>query len=638
MNPAFHALQNRPAIFLLFHMHSSKAKIFRDISSLFFIYSIKQPYQTGAALKQTYKKHFRIRLLWLLFLCLFLSACQPPSKSHSSSSFQTEQRSFDSYTDKLFIQEMQKNTINLHYTLARPEDFGIKSHKISLGNLSRKTAEASMASIENMNRTLLTFDRGALNSRQQLTLDILKDHCKKELSAASFYYYNEPLRPTTGIHSELPVLLAEYAFEDSCDVTDYLALLTCVEDYFEQICQFEQEKASAGLFMSDFAADAVIDACRKFSENPKENYLIDTFNARIDGVSDISEEKKSLYKRENLSFVENSLIPSYEKLADTLVSLKGSGKNDAGLCHLPQGKEYYEYLVGINTGSSKRIEQLQKETERQRGFDMAMLHKILASRPELASSGEPYISLKEPTAILEHLKTAMQTDFYPAANSSYELNYVHTSLEDTLAPAFYLTAPIDDISRNVIYLNKGSQYNGIQLFTTLAHEGFPGHLYQTTGSCQAGLSPIRALLGFPGYVEGWATYVEMLSYRYAGLDETLADMLMYNQSALLSLYASIDMGIHYDGWSYSDMTSFLNGYGITDSGAARSIYELIVEEPSHYLKYYIGYLEFLDLKDYAKETLGEAYSDRDFHQAIIRIGPAPFSILRQYLRTFYTSS
>ena len=301
-------------------------------------------------------------------------------------------------------------------------------------------------------------------------------------------------------------------------------------------------------------------------------------------------------------------------------------------------EEYYEYLVGINTGSSKRIEQLQKETERQRGFDMAMLHKILASRPELASSGEPDISLKEPTAILEHLKTAMQTDFYPAANSSYELNYVHTSLEDTLAPAFYLTAPIDDISRNVIYLNKGSQYSGIQLFTTLAHEGFPGHLYQTTGSCQAGLSPIRALLGFPGYVEGWATYVEMLSYRYAGLDETLADMLMYNQSALLSLYASIDMGIHYDGWSYSDMTSFLNGYGITDSGAARSIYELIVEEPSHYLKYYIGYLEFLDLKDYAKETLGEAYSDRDFHQAIIRIGPAPFSILRQYLRTFYTSS
>ena len=62
----------------------------------------------------------------------------------------------------------------------------------------------------------------------------------------------------------------------------------------------------------------------------------------------------------------------------------------------------------------------------------------------------------------------------------------------------------------------------------------------------------------------------------------------------------------------------------------------MTEEPSHYLKYYVGYLEFLELKEYAKKIFGETYSDRAFHQAVLRIGPAPFAIVKEYLPDFYT--
>ena len=313
------------------------------------------------------------------------------------------------------------------------------------------------------------------------------------------------------------------------------------------------------------------------------------------------------------------------------------GNNENGLCYLPEGKHYYESLVRSNTGSDKSIEELKQMTERQRNLDMTALHEILTANPNLLVCEEPDSISEEPEAILNQLLTSMQKDFYPAADTSFEINYVHESLEDTLAPAFYLTAPIDNISHNVIYLNKSSQYSGIQLFTTLAHEGYPGHLYQTTGSYQANLEPIRAILNYPGYVEGWATYVEMLSYQYAGLDETFARMLMLNQSSLLSLYASIDMGIHYDGWNLTDTTVFLNSFGIKDENVIRSIFELVVEEPSHYLKYYIGYLEFLELRNYAKEEFGKDYTNRAFHQAIIRIGPAPFPIVKKYLKDFYSS-
>ena len=148
---------------------------------------------------------------------------------------------------------------------------------------------------------------------------------------------------------------------------------------------------------------------------------------------------------------------------------------------------------------------------------------------------------------------------------------------------------------------------------------------------RGGTFPVRSILNYPEYVEGWATYVEMLSYHYAGLETPVADLLSFNQSALLSLYAATDLGIHYDGWSFSDVLDFWADYGITDQNSLRSVYELIVEEPAHYLKYYVGYLEFLELKEEAKKRYGDAYSDVAFHRAVLAIGPAPFPIVKKSL-------
>ena len=103
------------------------------------------------------------------------------------------------------------------------------------------------------------------------------------------------------------------------------------------------------------------------------------------------------------------------------------------------------------------MEELQKATERRRNLDMTALHEILAKNPALMESDQPQLAFQTPEEMLNHLLKEMQADFYPAADESYTVNYVHESLEETLAPAFYLTAPIDDISRNVIYLNKRSR-------------------------------------------------------------------------------------------------------------------------------------------------------------------------------------
>lgn len=190
---------------------------------------------------------------------------------------------------------------------------------------------------------------------------------------------------------------------------------------------------------------------------------------------------------------------------------------------------------------------------------------------------------------------------------------------------------IDNAKENVIYLNPGHMPDDLSLFTTLAHEGYPGHLYQTVYFNAAQPDPIRSLLNFDGYTEGWATYSEMLSYYFAPIEKEQATLMQRNNSVLLGLYALADMGIHYDGWTLLDTVSFFRSYGITDTEAIEEIYDLILSDPANYLKYYIGYVEFLELKKEAIEKWGKDFSQERFHQAVLDVGPAPFELIREYI-------
>ena len=297
---------------------------------------------------------------------------------------------------------------------------------------------------------------------------------------------------------------------------------------------------------------------------------------------------------------------------------------------------YYEYLVRHNTGSDKSVREIQRMVEEQCSKDLSAAGVLMLQHPGLEEKcAKVRLEGMDSVATLHVLQEEMLTQFPVAPDTEFTVSYIDECMEDYMAPAFYITAPIDNYRKNSIFINGSTDASTMRHFTTLAHEGFPGHLYQTVMSYEAGLSPVRSILNYPGYVEGWATYVEMLSYHYAGLETPVADLLSFNQSALLSLYAATDLGIHYDGWSFSDVLDFWADYGITDQNSLRSVYELIVEEPAHYLKYYVGYLEFLELKEEAKKRYGDAYSDVAFHRAVLAIGPAPFAIVEKYLDAYY---
>lgn len=560
----------------------------------------------------------------------------PRQFSHSSQTPEEYQKSFDDYLNDLFCQQVTSSTINLHYTLKNPENYGITGYTVTYGDVTEESRKARVADLENIRSAMKSFDSGKLSKEQQMTYDILKEEVETELSATELFLYEEVLRPSTGIQAELPVLLAEYAFYDEGDVQDYLTLLSKTKSYFRQILLFEMEKANNGLFMPQFAAEDIIRQCRNFIADKEKNYLLDTFDNKLEAMAELNGKQKESYRQQNLRAVMEVVIPAYEMLIKGLETMKASGKNQQGLRHLPEGMEYYEYLVKAYTGSDHSVEELQEATASQRAEDMTEAARLISDHPELLTQAASYtFDQQDPTAILQELQEKMQVDFPAPPDTSFAVKYVHPSLEEYMAPAFYLAIPIDDISQNAIHINGSSQYQKLKLYTTLAHEGFPGHLYQNVMERSQGFPPMRSLLGTSGYSEGWATYVEMIAYSYADIDADLGQLLMRDQSALLSLYATADMGIHYDGWSLQEMMGFFGEYQITDEEILTDVYQLIVEEPAHYLKYYIGYLEFLSLKDTARGMYGERYSDYRFHGALMRMGPAQFSVLEKYLPEYY---
>ena len=569
----------------------------------------------------------KIRLLALAAFFILLAGCGGNGGSKEE---------FSAYLNQIFRSEVTGSTLNMHYNLAHPENYGITDYKVTYGNVSAGRDTEAAAVLENWKKNLKRFRKKDLPVSQQMAYDILEDYILQELPAGKFSLYQEILKPSTGFQSQLPVLLAEYKFYDEKDVQDYLELMAETPALFRKIMDLERIKAEKGLFMADFAVDDVVAQCRSFTQDPANNYLLSTFDDRVDEAGFLTPEQAEQYKQVNRQIVTGEMVPAYQRLAEELSALKGSGKNSGGLCGLKGGKEYYEYLVKDTTGSGMSVEEMQAQTEAQRKQDLAELAQIAKNHPDIGQKCVNYqLPTEEPELILKDLQRKMQQDFPSPPEVSFQVKEVHPSLEEYTAPAFYLTPPIDDVSQNCIYINKSKGDEKIQLYTTLAHEGFPGHLYQNVMERSCGLEPIRSLFGSSGYVEGWATYVEMQSYYYADVEQDVSAFLQKNQSALLSLYATADMGIHYDGWTLRDTIDFFASYQIADKATIQQIYQLIVEEPAHYLKYYIGYLEFLNLKEYAKEKFKEDYSDYKFHAALMEMGNAPFYILKEYLPEYY---
>lgn len=577
-------------------------------------------------MKHLLKKHRMLSVgifLAAVLSIIYAAILSPAGKSTGS---------FSEFCTTLFREEMKSNTMNLHFTLKDPKAAGIDSYEITLGSLSGDSPHNQARQLKKLSEELKKYSHHSLKGKDRLTCRLLSDYISRQQNLAAYPYYDEPLTPSGGVTSQLPVLLAEYTFRNTRDIKDYLGLLSQMDTYFLGILDYEQKKADAGLFMSDEACLKVIEGCEVFTEHPDDNFLIDTFSNRLNAMDGLTDTQKNTYIKQHSKVLSEHVIPAYRQMIKGLTMLLGRGHNNWGLCNFPEGKAYYEAVVSADTGCDDSVEDLFSQIAKARREDLTFCQNLLEKNPKLASqSPKSDAALKEENAMLSRLQKEILTDFPAPPQTEVEICHVDPALSEYLAPAFYITAPIDDISHNRIYINDAKNDTDIYYFTTLAHEGYPGHLYQTICTSSYGAPEVRSLLNYPGYTEGWATYTEMQAFYYAGLDPDLASLLQHNQAATLSLYATADIGIHYFGWEKEKNAAFWSEYGVDDTATVKRITDLILEEPGNYLKYYVGYLKFRQMREQlALEN--KSFSVSAFHEAILRTGPSPFSVLEETVR------
>lgn len=579
----------------------------------------------------TNKRNSKGLVIFLAVLCILLLCGLGLMLWKSQSASDSEK--FDAYIDQLFKEDITANTINLHYTLAYPENYGITDYEVTLGSYSTEEIGEAYQELEEMKKELLKFNSSKLTDDQRLTYDILLDYVETELSVKDLTYYDEWLGAITGYQAQLPVILAEYTFRTEKDIQDYLELISQIDEMFEAIMVFEEEKSEAGLFMADYIADDIIAQCEEFIADPEENYMIEIFNDKIEDFQGLTDEEKEAYIDENYEIITTQVVEGYQTLINGLSELKGSGTNELGLCYYEDGKEYYEYLVRTKTGSDASIKKLQKKVESFMSDRLTRVQMAIMEDPQIYYDFLDYeYEMTDPEEIIEDLMVKIEKDFPEPPKVNYTIKYVHPSMQEHMSPAFYLTTPIDDLQNNLIYINEKYTNEDTNIYSTLAHEGYPGHLYQNAYTNSSEIVPIRNLLSYSGYSEGWATYVEFeYSYDYSGMSEGVADVASINTAVSLGLYAYADMGIHYDGWDRDDLAEYLLSYGIEDDEVTDEVFDALVEEPANYLSYFIGYLEFIDLKEEAQKELGDDFDIKEFHKFLLETGPAPFYIIEDYM-------
>lgn len=555
--------------------------------------------------------------------------------------YTSEQKRFEEFLHDEYVDSVTSDTLTYNYEIKDGDALGIPEPEVSLGDddMSDEGIRKQKAEFDETYEKLSSFDREDLTENQQLTYDIIKQYMENQEQGYLNIYLSEPFSPMKGLQANISTYFTDYRFDDKGDVERYIEVLGMVKDYFDDYLEFEKVKSEKGYFMSDDVCDAVIEQCEDFISDKDNHFMIQTFNDSIESLSFLTEEEIRNFEAQNKKAVADSLIPAFQDVIDVFSSLKGTGKNDGGLCNYEGGKDYYTYLLQNAAGTDKtpdEVAEMLDDNLSQLLTDMtSMVIKDYDSYEYLYSNYDDLFSEyddAEPTEIIDRLMETA-TDHYPDMREiSYTAKKLDKSLEEIQENvlAYYMSPAIDDQDNNLIRVN-GKHTDG--MWTTLAHEGYPGHMLQNAYYMSTDPEPIRTVLNFLGYKEGWAMYAcyDALSYytfEGASNSENVAKLYQINDEINYLVCGRIDIGINYEGWSLQDAKDYLVGKGLSGD-AADGLYTTLVGDPAVYQSYSTGYYELKEIRDYAEEELGSKFDLKEFNTVVLETGPCQFNILKQ---------
>ncbi len=562
------------------------------------------------------------------------NATLPPVDSSSEELFQE-------MINDLFYDTVTSSGLTMHSMLTDPTAYGITEYPDTLGDYSIPSLQENYTELHEDYEKLLSIDRSSLSLDLQTDYDILLEYMETEQEGEKFLLYDYPFSALSGVQVELPIVLAEYSFRTPEDVNHYLNLLSDIDEYYEQLLEYVRAQEEVGIFLSDQTINDVLDSCQVYLDTPENGMMSETFLSRLDSLTELSSDERDAFILRNEEILKNDFTNAYVTLTDGLEELKGHAELPSGISSLPNGAEYYEYLLKSSTYTSYRNPKALKDAITERMFkELDRAHELMNQDTGLIHELYQFdFSVQDPHDALDDLQKKLPADFPEVPAYAYEVRTLPEALEPYTSPAFYLSPPIDTQNENFIYINQSSVAARNDIYTVMAHEGYPGHLYQCNYFNTVNHSLLRSLMSFSCYVEGWATYVQYLAYQWDDQARPeLAEVLAINESAYLALYALVDYQVNYEGMTMKELGQFMKDlFGIDNPEAAESLYQIVCEDPANYMNYYVGYLEISEMREEAEDVLGDAFNAKAFHTFLLDFGPAPFTLIRKHFHEWLLS-
>jgi len=571
------------------------------------------------------KKFLKIGLVLLLLFSMV--ACQKTEKKEPKD--YTEE--FAQYTKDFVAYYYGETDYGINFDFEHPEDYGIVKGLYAFEGFTKKDYEDYMGFLKEEIDYLKGIDSAGLNDADQWTYAVILDYLEREYAVKDYFYFEaKGFGSINGINSNLPLLLDEFIFNDKQDVDSYINLLITTPVIIESYLQLELERRDNGYGLSQIVIDSIIAQCNTILET-KNYFLEDSFNKKIDAVDFLTAEEKQTYKQLNKEHLYGEYYGGYRLLLEELSKIDGTFYNEMPLALVEGGLKYYELLIkrqlGIEKTPKELIDYLEKEIDEIIGEYMALYY---ANGDSLFDEYPYFTSGDSFEEIIDYLYEAIQEDFPPLEKSSIEIKTVDASMAENFSPAAYLITKYDSpvSSREVILIN--GVYEDAN-FTTYAHEGYPGHLYQNVYYKSLDLNMANYILSNIGYTEGWAVYTELYALKYSDLPETIKRFTYLNSRLNNAVFCLFELKIHYEGMNKDEFNEYANLYFAVDQEWSDMIYDLVVEMPSYFLYYNLSYLLIEDAKEQMATAYGASFTDYQFHEFVLNHGNGSIGLLLKEL-------
>lgn len=539
------------------------------------------------------------------------------------------EESFSDFEDELFQEMMSEDYTTLHFSLRDYQKYGIEKPDVNIGDASWDDYEDSVEDCDEYLKKLQSFDYDSLSETEQKDYRTIAFYLERNKELNSYPYFDWAFNSAEGVIDNLLTTFTEFVFYEKEDIDDYLATLASVPAYLDQCLENTKKQAAKGYFLTDAMLKATEDAIEKFVDKKDDNELIKIFNENIDAFDGLSAEEKEAYKKKNQEIVLNAYIPSYEKVAEELQKLKGSRKADYNVSSLDGGSEYYAALARYKTSIDADVETILDICTQYIEKSVDELYDIMQNHSEVTEETLDFDSAEDVLSYLEgHL------DAFPVLDKVYyNVQYLDPSVANDSIVAYYLSPPVDDMRDNVIKINGNNVSDVIDLYTTLAHEGFPGHLYQTNYYIQQQPSLLRTQLTMMGYQEGWGMFAEGQALHVSGLSEYASEYQKINIELNYVLSAAVDLGVNGLGWSTKDVSKYLDRLDLNGS-IAKDLYDFATLQPGTILPYGVGIAMFELLENKAKNALGNDFDQKAFNEVLLNDGNRPFEVVEDDVNAY----